>query len=300
MKKLLSYRMQGFTTILCCTFFFQGCSWIDPPDPSPSWLRIEPLTLTTDPRLQGSASSNITEAWVQVNGVFLGAYPLPANIAVLATGIREIIVNPGIKENGIASTPDIYPFYQEIKIQGKLIPGQTFPVNTQITYRPNTRFPLIEGFENDGHAFQLLLKGNTSNRIQINRANAFEGSGSGLIELNTQGPEVEIATTTKYSGLTEKGAFVYLEVDYQSDVPVVFGVIATNKASGQASIRFLRGFNPSNTWKKIYFNFSPELAGSVPEDYQVILRAAIPINADGTLSRTNARIHLDNIKLVHF
>jgi hypothetical protein len=300
MKKLLSYGMQGFATILCGATLLQGCSWIDPPDPRPSWLRLESFTVTTDLRSQGSPSSNITEAWVQVNGVFLGAYPLPADVAVLDTGIQEITISPGIKENGIASTPDIYPFYQEIKIQGNLIPGKTLPVSTRITYRPNTRFPLIEGFENEGHAFQLLLKGNTSNRIQINRINAFEGSGSGLIELNTQGPEVELATTAKYTGLTEKGAFVYLEVDYQSDVPVVFGVIATSKTSGQSAVRFLRGFNPSNTWKKIYFNFSPELSGSVQEDYQVLLRAAIPINADGTLSRTNARILLDNIKLVHF
>lgn len=300
MKKLPDFGIPGLVVALCSTILLPGCSWIDPPDPAPAWLRIAPFSLTTDIRSQGSASANITEAWVQINGVFLGAYPLPASVAVLDTGIREIIVSPGIKENGIASTPDIYPFYQEIKIRGTLIPGKVLPVNARTTYQPNTRFPLIEGFENDGHAFQLLLKGNTSNRIQINRTTAFEGLGSGLIELNTQGPEVELATNTKFSGLTEKGAFVYLEVDYQSEVPVVFGVIATNKASGQVTVRYLRGFNPSNTWKKIYFNFSSEIAGSVPEDYQVILRAAIPKNTDGTLSRTNARILLDNIKLVHF
>jgi len=300
MKKWQNFSLSAITPVLSSMLLLQACSWIDPPDPAPAWLRIAPFSLSTDSRSQGSASSNITEAWVQVNGIFLGAYSLPAIVPILETGKQEIIVSPGIKDNGIASTPEIYPFYQEIKIQGNLMPGITLPINPRITYQPNARFPLLEGFENDGHTFQVLLKGNESNRIRINRTNAFEGLGSGLIELSSQSPETEIATTAKYSGLTEKGAFVYLEMDYQSEVPVVFGVIATNKATGQSAVRWLRGFNPGNTWKKIYFNFSAELAGSVPEDYQVILRAAIPKNTDGTLSRTNARILLDNIKLVHF
>jgi hypothetical protein len=277
-----------------------SCSWIDPPEPAPAWIKIAPFSLTTDPRSQGSASSNITEAWVQVNGTFLGAYTLPAVVPVLDSGNLEISISPGIRENGISTTPDIYPFYQEINIRKNLSAGETLEILPRINYRSNARFPLLESFENDGHAFQLLVKGNESNRIRIDRENPFEGSGSGAIELNAQNPEVVLATTSKYSGLTTRGAFVFLEVDYQSDVPVVFGVIATNKASGASNARFVSGFNPSPTWKKIYFNFSPETSGSVSEDYQVIIRAAIPINSDGTLSRTNARVKLDNIKLVHF
>lgn len=286
--------------VLACLILLHSCTWIDPPDPAPAWLRIRPFSLATDPRSQGSASSNITEAWVQINGTFLGAYTLPATVPILDTGNFEINISPGIRENGISTTPDIYPFYQEINIRKNLPAGETLDIEPRIAYRSNVRFPLLEGFENDGHAFQLLVKGNESNRIRISRDNPFEGSGSGVIELNTQNPEVALATTSKYSGLTAKGAFVFLEMDYQSDVPVVFGVIATNKASGVSNVRFISGFNPGLAWKKIYFNFSPETSGSVSEDYQVILRAAIPINTDGTLSRTNARVRLDNIKLVHF
>lgn len=277
-----------------------SCAWLDPEDPIPAYLRVEPFVLQTDSRSQGSASAAITEAWLKVDGKFLGVYALPAEIPILETPGGEISLEAGIKENGIGATPEIYPFYQPFTLQAKLAPQQTLKAEPLIRYRPETRFSLLEGFENSGHQFQSLVSGKEPGRIQISASDAFEGNASGLILLNADNPAVELATTSRYSGLTARGAFVYLEVNYRSDVPVRFGVISTPKGGGSSTIQYVAGFNPSETWKKIYFNLSAAFSGSTLEDYQIILGAAIPLKTDGTLSRTNARILLDNLKLVHF
>ncbi len=281
-------------------FFFPSCAWLDPEDPIPAYLRVEPFVLQTDARSQGSASAAITETWLKINGDFLGVYALPADIPLLDAAGATISLEAGIKENGIGATPEIYPFYQPFTLKAEMSPQQPQKVNPLIRYRPETRFSLLEGFENSGHQFQVLVSGKESGRIQTSAAGAFEGNASGLILLSSDNPSVELATTSRYSGLTARGAFVYLEVDYQSEAPVSFGVIATPRGGGSSRIQYIAGFNPSDTWKKIYFNLSSVFPGSDSEDYQIILRAAIPFKTDGTLSRTNARILLDNIKLVHF
>lgn len=277
-----------------------ACEGIFPPEnPVPAYLHVKPFQFSINNANQGSASTATPEVWVRVNGDFLGVYPLPAEIPVLETGEVEITLDPGIRENGIASTPDIYPFYKAFTTQATLVPGQTITINPSTAYKAEARFPLIEGFENSGHLFQVLVSGAETNRIQRISEAAFEGNASGLIELDSANSFVELATTTRYSGLLNRGAYVFLELNYKADVPVGFGVLATLRGGGSPRIQYIAGFNPSTEWKKIYFNLSPAISGSVLEDYQVILKAAIPL-ANGTPSRKNARIQLDNIKLVHF
>jgi hypothetical protein len=73
-----------------------GCK--DNPEQIPVYLDIQPFKINeTGP----GKWQNITEAWLYVNGEFLGAYSLPAKVPVLAEGNTEIWVYPGVKENGI-------------------------------------------------------------------------------------------------------------------------------------------------------------------------------------------------------
>lgn len=277
-----------------------ACEGIFPPEnPIPAYVHVTPFQFSINSTGQGSASTATPEVWVRVNGDFLGVYSLPAEIPVLEAGDAEITLDPGIRENGIASTPDMYPFYKSYITQATLVPGQTVAINPTTSYKTEARFPLIEGFENSGHLFQVLVSGAETNRMQRISDAAFEGNASGLIVLDSAHSFVELATTTRYSGLLNRGAYVFLELNYKADVPVSFGVLATLRGGGSPRIQYVAGFNPSTEWKKIYFNLSPAISGSVLEDYQVILKAAIPL-ANGTPSRKNARIQLDNIKLVHF
>lgn len=294
--------MRAIPPFLCLLLALSACACeglFPSKDPLPAYLRIAPFTLSTESG-QGSRSAAITEVWVRVNGDFLGAYKLPASVPVLADGPSEIILDAGIRENGIATTPEIYPFYQSVPHTQTLSPGSELAFNPVTTYRPETRFSMIEGFENSGHLFQQLISGDPANRIQINRQTPFEGGASATLLLDSIRTSVELATTTRYSGLLDRGAYVFLELNYQSDVPVSFGFLATSRSNGSQRIQYVAGFNPSENWKKIYFNLSPAVSGSVLEEYQVILKAAIPLRADGTLSRKNAKIQLDNLKLVHF
>lgn len=303
--KKLDFAARNWGQFLACFFLMlsvSACDLINPEEEIPSYIWIAPFEVQTTPGTQGSASAKITEVWVSVDGSFFGVYPLPAKIPILKTGNSKIKLEAGIKDNGISTTPEIYPFFQALEYNIELKANEIDSIRPKAAYRSGIRFAFVENFENNSHVFQTLVTGNESNRMSIANEGAFEGSGSGLIQLSNQYPAVELATRNTYSGLLAKGTAVYLELNYKAEVPLLVGVIAYKagniNAGGQ--ILYAAGFNASENWNKIYFNLSRVVADSKLDEYQIILKTEIPKNADGTINRSNAKIWLDNVKLIHF
>ena len=275
---------------------FLRCDLINPEEPLPAFLYIEPFILQTDELVQGTDSEKITEVWVTVNDEFLGAYSLPATVPVLILGEVDLYLEAGIKDNGIGSTPEIYPFYQAYETSVTLMPEQTTTISPTTSYDRNTRFALIEDFETGTSVFQDTLLGNSG--MQVSSTNSFEGTYSGKIQLTTDDPVIELASIGSFTDLTDLSPFVYLEVNYQSDAPVIFG-LAGGAGTSNPNIVFDPGFNPKASWNKIYFNLSGLLATSPYDRHKLALRAYIPTE-NGQLTLNNATVCLDNIKLVHF
>lgn len=286
------YNILLFALIL----FPVSCDLVNPDEAIPSYIYVTPFQLNTNSN-QGTNSSKITEAWLMVNGDFLGAYALPALIPILYTGEQTITLEAGIKDNGIAATPEIYPFYQPFTTKVDLRVDEVDTLRPVIGYRSEARFAFIENFEDNGHVFRDLRAGTDFNRIQIVSEGAFEGK-SAFIQLDRDNPAVELATVGTYQDLTSKGIRVYLEVNYKSEAPVIFGVQGFKNGLPGTAI-FDPGFLPSDNWNKIYFNISPLVAGGDFDEYKILFQSILP-NNNGNFTQNNANVWLDNIKLVHF
>ncbi len=266
----------------------------------PAFVEIDTFVLRTDQALQGSASEKITEVWLNVDGDFLGAYSLPARVPLLGGGQRQLSLQAGIRDNGISRSPEVYPFYSDFERRLELQPGATLRLSPEISYLGQTRFAFIEDFESGRPIFGDLQVGNPDNELRPVAAGAFEGDFSGRIRLTRESPVVQLATLDRYRDLDGGGTPLYLEVNYRSDVPVVFGLIGYDDAlPTQPNLLVDPGFLPSTTWNKIYFNFTPLLLQADNDAYQVVLQAAIP-REEGDYVMEEATIWLDNIKLVHF
>jgi hypothetical protein len=280
-----------------CWTLLGSCEFINPKEEIPAYIYVVPFQLKTDPTAQGSASEKITEVWLTVNDEFLGVYRLPSLIPVLKTGSTKIKLEAGIKENGISTTPDIYPFYQPFETQVDLQPNEVDTLRPKTAYKANVKFSILENFERAPHTFDALIGGQAYSRITITNVGAFEGS-SGLINLNEQNPAVVLGSVNKVSGLLDKGTVVFLEANYKAEAQAAFGVIPL-PFSGDPQLVYAGGFNPSATWNKIYFNLTKVVFDSKAKEFQIILRAELPTK-DGAITLNTARIWLDNIKLVHY
>jgi hypothetical protein len=262
--------------------------------------------VATDPSTHGSISQKITNARIlftdQNDGSThsIGTVTIPLTIPVLVTGEQEITIDPVIKDGGNSFFLTIYPFYNRFQQVIDLKPNEDLVVTPTTTYVENAVFQSIEDFEGVNHRWQGDGDNNPATFIEISDEDVFEGNASGKIHLSVEdGNAFVVASTTDVFNFdfAEIGR-IYMELNYKSDVPMEFGVLAINSL-GQETPIFEFAVLERQEWNKIYFNLTNIMVTSNQENFVFIMRAGIPIE-EGEFTMQEADIYLDNIKVVHF
>jgi len=237
----------------------------------PAYLSIDSIYLTTNFSSQGTNSQNITDSWIYVDDVLIGAFQMPARVPVLYNGIHTVTIFPGIKKNGIASTRVSYQYYQPIVTKIRLTPDSTTKLKVLKTvYQNSASFVWLENFE--GIAFSLDTTKRSSAYIQKTPADSpltfkDEGSHSGMVVLDSTHDFFEAQTHDEYP---IPAAPVYLEMNFNINTILTLGVVVYGTTNlYQVPIINLNPTN--NTWKKIYVDLTTSLNSYSGFSYRIYL-----------------------------
>ncbi len=273
---------------------FAGCK--DEAEPIPAYLRIEPFVVNEQ---GGAAWHKITDGWLYVNGEFLGAYTLPATVPVLAEGESEIILLPGVKENGIALTPNIYSFFTRYEVDANLTPPDMTVVQPSTAYDAESIFPWEGRGDLDGSStlqFQNIDTDSATTFVLTN-VGAFAGK-SLLMEVDTAHPTIEIATEKATLPATAAQE-VWLELHHNNDIPFTLNLLSST-SGGQEIGQAIYLFNETEGWNKIYINLTEFLVSVQQTEHRLFFRVTLPKDDFGKYTDLNGKVMLDNIRLVHF
>lgn len=271
-----------------------SCDIANPEEAIPAYLQIEKFDFSTTTE-QGEPSEQITDVWVFVNDLSLGVYELPATVPSIAIGTQNITIFPVIRENGVRSTPIIYPFYKRFETTLDLQIEETVTIKPTTSYVNNAVFELIEEFDGDGH----LLKGGNPNAVKI-----VEEVGQVLL-----GDEeaIEFTSTTTFIDLpTSEGLSVFLEFDYKTNVKIEVGLVGidpnpTNPVNATVytlELCFNLALCPINRWNKVYVNMEEILAISQLPGYKLAFRVSTNDTGDGNAASETPAAFIDNIKFI--
>jgi hypothetical protein len=287
-----------FLHILAFTFFLllllaqTSCEKFSGDQTVPAYLKIDSIRLTTDYSTQGTAIHNITDVWVNIDGQLIGTFQLPATFTILQQGSHTLVVLPGVKQDGIASTRISYPFYQEIIKTINLVPDKKLDLGTlSTTYNTKTKFMWKEDF--DDVAITLDTTEAATTKIKLTPSDSpltLEGLHSAIVELDTVGATFACVS---HSTFTIPNSAVFLEMNFNINASLIVGVyITTFGLIDEVPIMIL---NPTNDkWKKIYIDLTTTLnayTGATTFRVYYYLK-----NNTGD----HYRILLDNIKLLSF
>jgi hypothetical protein len=282
-------------TLITVFILLSGCEPKDDPNLVPSYLHIEKIDLLAD-FSQGSASSNISDAWVYIDDQLIGSFELPVTIPILTQGKQNLVVRAGIKLNGIGSTRSAYPFFTEIKREVNFVRDSVITLNdASVNYHSNVVFPWIENFELAGLSLDTTSKSTVNISKTGDPSKILPGYGdsfAGIVQLTAESSVFEVSTKEKFI-FPGNGSSIFLEMDYKINHPMVVGVFYTT--SGMRVQRPLIVLNETEGWKKVYVNLSvPKYDTPNATDFQVFF------GAQKETTTGDAVFLYDNLKLVHF
>ncbi len=284
--------MRSLSAIALTLLIFCACKREKYEAPAAYFLKSGTVDVTTTLTTQGSSSSKITDLWLYVNGKFQGAYPVGATLPIKSTGPTEIVIFPGIKNNGISATRQPYEFYAPIEIDTAVDTRLTFNRNLTFKYKTGAVFHWLEDFENFGNIGGITFtKSNISDTgfaILNNDPNVFQGSKCMYWALDGSNRLAQFQSNSMYS-LPSGGAPVYLELNYKCDAPFEVGVY------NGSDFRPILTVNTSSAWNKIYAQLS--FGVSTQPSYS---KFGVYIKAYNANPPDVPTFYIDNLKLISY
>jgi hypothetical protein len=266
------------------------------PAPEVAYLQIDTLQVNAN-GTQGTSSSELTTFWVEQNGQQIGAFTPPSLVPVLAGENQSIRIIPGININGSFSQRNQYEILSPRTFNFTLNQGDTrtlSPAATTFSYNTNYTIEVIEDFDAVGLNYLRSDKSDTNLLITSDPSEVFIHPGetpnkSGKIVMRPFS-RAEFKTLQSFE-LPQFAANVWMEINYKSDIPLTFGVVANEQLQSiQAPVVTLFA---NEEWNKVYINLVTEVSGYPNAvDYNLFFGA---INT----TKDTATIFVDNIKLLY-
>lgn len=290
--------MKAFFLTLTCVLLLTSCSIFDPEEIQPAYIKLGDIKVFEPGSTSVLTTHDVRDIWVYLEGESLGIYPFPSHVPVIPknpenASLLQFVA--GIRENGIASYLELYPFLEFYELNQKILPGNIYEVNPVFKYRTNTLLRFNEGFEHSSQIFGLDMDDDSATSISQTSENQKTGNYSAMLTVNKEHPLLETANTSALLNVPVDARSVYLELDYLADQDFYFGMIGYDETSGTEGIKsYYLGLKENTEWQKMYINLTEELAASKFDAYRFFFSLQLKSGNEA------AKVYLDNVKLLHF
>ena len=122
-------------SFLITMFLISSCDIINPPEDTPTLIKIDTFLLEVTDIDQGSATHWITNCYLNIGGKNLGIHQMPFEIPCFETGMQTLFIRAGIKLNGISASRIDYPFFEPYVIDTELRKNETHLLTPKTTYK---------------------------------------------------------------------------------------------------------------------------------------------------------------------
>ncbi len=281
---------QLFFIFIASIFIASSCKVFNPDEVTPSYIYVDDI-LVNPTSTQGSSSDNIIDAWVYVDGSYIGTWELPAKIPIHAEGEYNLQIFAGIKKSGLTALRVTNEFMNSFDTTMNSIPNNLDSLTPIVTYESATFW--IEDFEDPGVKFTKASYSDTNLLITNNASEVFEGNGTGKVKFANSHLLFEAKTNEpSFNSFPRGGRPVYLEMDFKSNEVLTIGIYHNNLSTSLIKEEYFN-LNPSDgKWKKIYLDLSDVVSQQIrATEFEVYLEIKKNISS-------SPEVLVDNIKVI--
>ena len=255
----------------------------------PTYIHIDSFHFKGDPSIKLDSLTNINAVWVYYNSNPIGVFDLPATFPVLGSGAGTLTVLPVIAVNGLNNQEAVYPFYKNDSFSFEAAPGRVINHMPITSWYPATTVYTIDSF-NVLHTGFTKWGSNVGMIVNTADSLRYNGAMTGGIFLNAVTDSCIDSTSRAFP--IAPGSTSFIEFDYTSNIPFELSMQANLASLASTAPSFVAGVMPADHWKKFYLYVSDFAARTGGTDYNLFIKATLPIN------RSKGRVLLANIKLL--
>ncbi|MDB9702283.1 MAG: hypothetical protein P8N07_00065 [Flavobacteriales bacterium] len=272
--------------------FLASCKLFNPEELTPSYIYISDIKLETK-TLEGSSSDNILDAWVYVNGSYIGTWELPAKIPIHVIGEYDLEIFGGIKKSGLSAfrvTNDFMTSFDSTLISISNVVDTIIPT---LEYVADLNI-WLEEFEDPGVKFTGQPFSDTVIRITNDPLLVFEGNGTGVISFSNSDLYFLAKTNEPdFNTFPKQGAPIYYEFDYKSDEVLTVGIYHNNISTTPIKTEFFNLFPTDGKWKKIYLDLKEIVS---PQTFATEFDIYLEVSKNRS---SQPLVYIDNIKVIY-
>jgi hypothetical protein len=251
-------------------------------------------------QLGALTSHSFKDIWIYINDDSRGMYSLPCKIPILAQDSIDIMIYPAVKQNAMSEYPR-YAFVEPYRKTCFAQKGTTIDLsseNIQFRYYKSIQIPILETFEQQT-SFAPLLDTGASFRIEAAPEATYKYGSVGVIYLNDSMSFFELVSK-EINNLSITGErYFYLEFDYKTEVAINYAVYITTNVNDPSYRYALGGLKASTEWKKAYLNLTRILNANANTATGGINKIKITLDGKLESGQHEAKVYMDNIKLIY-
>lgn len=254
-----------------------------------AYMRIEGDTMITTVE-QGANTRLVPYVTVYQNDNPQGTYEPPGTYPIIGEGPTSLAIRGHIRRlarNGFYQ----YTLYEPYTFNTDLKPNETFNVRPIWRYRTNTKIVWAEYFDDPSLALRVrrgefdTLKTDNDPKIQL------DNTSYGVIKMKPVFSFFELESSEEFT-LPRDQRDIYLELDYNCNIPFSIGLIAIDNLQ-EIAVVSVTPFATDGQWRKGYVFLTDDVMGE-----QQALRFRLLIRAQ-SLENFTPVIYLENMRLMH-
>lgn len=308
-------RHAAMTIAVVCGIL-SGCKKFDGETTRPAWIQIDNATVVRaangeNERQSGWHTSDIDA--VELIALFhgdrsettIGVFQLPCRVPVLFDGVADYVVTrPVVKQNGIVATRIYYPYLQaDTSYNVRFAEGETTRLGRYDTASHTSTMDFsywgtqrigelyFENFE--PLASSIRMTEGCYEWITDDAAGARSGTGYVRIPTSASGNGTYLEITDSMQ-VDDPLKYLYLEMDYRSDVEFRIGLRSPLTDGGSDHTYYAISLYPKQEWTKIYINLGKLWAQM--NHYPLFHVVFHTLNTE----QTDGYTCIDNLKIITF
>ena len=269
----------------------------------PAYLHLDSFSLKPT-ALQGNNIHKLQGVQVEINGRFMGNFPLPCDIPVIANGQSKVRIQAAVLANGSANVWRPFLSVDLVDTTVLLEPQKTTVISAiPVYFRPNCKMEWLEDFEDNGSTLVPYTDNSKEDTMYIRNVpfelnGKFAGNTKALymrIEPSDSVKYFDIRSFTYFNNLPIDGRDIYLEFDIKGNDVVSIG-LQRKSLTGEEYVPYLTVKPEADIWKRFYANLVYEIAGQPATNEYRLVFTVVKSNAN---SGAAGEIYMDNFRMTY-